>query len=163
MLLPLRITVCGVRVGASIVADRDGTRCRSGFAVQMLMAAIAAFNTAVVTIRGAILSGDSATAVALVAAQLALSAQCEMQPQDERDATAVLTAKGHRVPMLGDGLNDGSAPLISVALLRGLGDLAAFFWALRSGRFKDLGDGAGCILIEDDEPEQAVGNRLTLA
>jgi len=58
---------------------------------------------------GAILSGDSATGVAAVAAQLALPAQCEMRPQDKLDAIAALTANGRRVLMLGDGLNDGPA------------------------------------------------------
>ena len=45
----------------------------------------------------------------------------------------------------------GLAYLIPIALLLGLGGLAAFFWAMRSGQFEDM-DGAGArILIEDDQ------------
>jgi cbb3-type cytochrome oxidase maturation protein len=42
--------------------------------------------------------------------------------------------------------------LIPVALLLGLGGLAAFFWALRNGQFDDPeGDAARILLDEDDE------------
>ena len=40
--------------------------------------------------------------------------------------------------------------LIPVALLLGLGGLAAFFWAMRSGQFEDLDGAANRILIDDD-------------
>ncbi|HXG82222.1 MAG TPA: cbb3-type cytochrome oxidase assembly protein CcoS [Sphingomicrobium sp.] len=44
----------------------------------------------------------------------------------------------------------GLAILIPIALFLGLGGLAAFFWAMRSGQFEDM-DGAGVrILIEDE-------------
>ena len=42
--------------------------------------------------------------------------------------------------------------LIPVALLLGLGGLAAFFWALRSGQFEDL-DGAAARALFDEEPD----------
>ncbi len=43
------------------------------------------------------------------------------------------------------------AYLIPMALFLGVGGLAAFFWALRTGQFEDL-DGAGMrILIDDDD------------
>ena len=41
--------------------------------------------------------------------------------------------------------------LIPVALALGLGGLAAFFWALRSGQFDDPDGAAARILIEDEE------------
>lgn len=40
--------------------------------------------------------------------------------------------------------------LIPVALLLGLGGLAAFFWAMRAGQFEDLDGAANRILIDDD-------------
>ncbi|WP_324261324.1 cbb3-type cytochrome oxidase assembly protein CcoS [Altererythrobacter sp. H2] len=41
--------------------------------------------------------------------------------------------------------------LIPIALLLGLGGLAAFFWAMRSGQFDDLDGAANRILIDEDE------------
>lgn len=41
--------------------------------------------------------------------------------------------------------------LMPIALLLGLGGLAAFFWAMRSGQFEDLDGDAARILFEDDE------------
>lgn len=55
-------------------------------------------------------------------------------------------------PALGDAMS-GLAFLIPVALLLGLGGLAAFLWALRSGQFDDL-DGAALRILIDDEPAQ---------
>lgn len=43
--------------------------------------------------------------------------------------------------------------LIPVALLLGLGGLAAFFWSLRSGQFDDLDGAAARILIEEDDAD----------
>ena len=45
----------------------------------------------------------------------------------------------------------GLAFLIPVALLLGLGGLAAFLWALRSGQFDDLDGAALRIFVEDEE------------
>ena len=41
--------------------------------------------------------------------------------------------------------------LLPVALLLGLGGLAAFFWALRNGQFDDPDGDAARILIDDEE------------
>jgi len=41
--------------------------------------------------------------------------------------------------------------LIPVALLLGMGGLAAFIWALRSGQFEDLDGAAVRILIDDEQ------------
>lgn len=40
--------------------------------------------------------------------------------------------------------------LIPVALALGLGGLAAFFWALRSGQFDDPEGAAARILVDED-------------
>ncbi len=54
---------------------------------------------------------------------------------------------------------NGLALLIPVALGLGLGGLAAFFWAMRSGQFDDL-DGASLrILIDDDDGGRDDGGR----
>lgn len=42
--------------------------------------------------------------------------------------------------------------LIPLALLLGLGALAAFFWALRAGQFEDM-DGASLRILIDEEDE----------
>lgn len=60
-------------------------------------------------IGSSIVSGDRAEAVRPVARALGITAQTAMQPQDKLDAIARLTALGHRVLMVGDGLNDGPA------------------------------------------------------
>jgi cbb3-type cytochrome oxidase maturation protein len=43
--------------------------------------------------------------------------------------------------------------LLPVALLLGLGGLAAFFWALRNGQFDDPDGDAARILIDDEDDE----------
>ena len=60
-------------------------------------------------IDAAIASGDRAASVAPVARALELTAQTGMSPQDKLAAIARLKAAGHRVLMIGDGLNDGPA------------------------------------------------------
>lgn len=56
-----------------------------------------------------ILSGDGPAPVAEVAALTGLDARAGASPADKRDAIAALQAEGHRVLMVGDGLNDGPA------------------------------------------------------
>lgn len=46
---------------------------------------------------------------------------------------------------------NGLAFLIPVALLLGLGGLAAFLWSLQSGQFDDLDGAALRILIEEED------------
>lgn len=60
-------------------------------------------------IESAILSGDRALAVAPVAQDLKLTAQTSMLPQDKLDAIARQKTAGHKVLMVGDGMNDGPA------------------------------------------------------
>ncbi|MEH6789245.1 heavy metal translocating P-type ATPase [Parasphingorhabdus sp.] len=56
-----------------------------------------------------ILSGDNIASVSKVARALGLTGQASASPQDKVDAITRLTAGGHRVLMVGDGLNDGPA------------------------------------------------------
>ena len=48
---------------------------------------------------------------------------------------------------------NGLLLLVPVALLLGLGGLAAFFWALRNHQFDDPDGSAARILIDEDEEE----------
>ncbi len=56
-----------------------------------------------------IVSGDNPQSVALVSRALGLSAQAGASPQDKVEAITRLTNEGHKVLMVGDGLNDGPA------------------------------------------------------
>jgi cbb3-type cytochrome oxidase maturation protein len=42
--------------------------------------------------------------------------------------------------------------LVPVALLLGIGGLAAFMWSLRSGQYEDLDGAAERILFDEDAP-----------
>ncbi len=56
-----------------------------------------------------IISGDNARSVSAVSQALGLSAQADVSPQDKVEAITRLTDDGHKVLMVGDGLNDGPA------------------------------------------------------
>ena len=58
---------------------------------------------------GSIISGDNIRSVSTVARALDLTAQAAASPQDKVEAINRLTAGGHKVLMVGDGLNDGPA------------------------------------------------------
>ncbi len=60
-------------------------------------------------ISASIVSGDRAVSVEPVAKTLGLTAQASLLPQDKLDAIALQKAAGHKVLMVGDGLNDGPA------------------------------------------------------
>ncbi|WP_447932465.1 heavy metal translocating P-type ATPase [Sphingopyxis fribergensis] len=84
-----------------------------------------------------ILSGDRAEAVAPVARELAMTAQTSMSPQDKLAAIARLGGGGHKVLMIGDGLNDGPA-------------LAAGHASMAPGSASDVGkNAADCIFLGD--------------
>ncbi len=84
-----------------------------------------------------ILSGDRAEAVAPVARELGLTAQTGMSPQDKLAAIARGAAQGHKVLMIGDGLNDGPA-------------LAAGHASMAPGSASDVGkNAADCIFLGD--------------
>jgi Cu2+-exporting ATPase len=84
-----------------------------------------------------ILSGDRAEAVAPVARELGITAQTGMTPQDKLAAIARHAGAGHRVLMIGDGLNDGPA-------------LAAGHASMAPGSASDAGkNAADCIFLGD--------------
>ncbi len=56
-----------------------------------------------------ILSGDTVKAVAAVAHETGLTAQANARPEDKQALVGRLRASGHKVLMVGDGLNDGPA------------------------------------------------------
>jgi P-type Cu2+ transporter len=88
-------------------------------------------------IDAAILSGDRAEAVAPVARELGITAQTGMTPQDKLAAIARHAGAGHRVLMIGDGLNDGPA-------------LAAGHASMAPGSASDAGkNAADCIFLGD--------------
>ena len=97
--------------------------------------AIAALSDA--GVEPSILSGDRAAAVAPVARTLGLTAQTGMSPQDKLAAIARQAAAGHKVLMIGDGLNDGPA-------------LAAGHASIAPGSASDAGkNAADCIFLGD--------------
>ncbi|MBB6124858.1 heavy metal translocating P-type ATPase [Sphingobium subterraneum] len=99
------------------------------------LGAIAALEAA--GIGAMILSGDRSEAVAPVARALGLTAQTGMSPQDKLAAIARQTQQGHKVLMIGDGLNDGPA-------------LAAGFASMAPGSASDVGkNAADCIFLGD--------------
>lgn len=61
------------------------------------------------SLEAAIVSGDQPNPVAEIGRDLALSSNAELSPRDKFDAIEALTARGRRVLMVGDGLNDGPA------------------------------------------------------
>lgn len=88
----------------------DGARTRIRFADPMrpdVRRTIAALEGQ--GIRCGIASGDRAEPVATVGAQLGIAATGGMKPADKLDLLARRAAAGHRVLMVGDGLNDGPA------------------------------------------------------
>ncbi|GGB51127.1 heavy metal translocating P-type ATPase [Blastomonas aquatica] len=84
-----------------------------------------------------ILSGDRTAAVAPVARTLGLTAMTGMSPQDKLAAISRHAAAGHKVLMIGDGLNDGPA-------------LAAGHASMAPGSASDVGKNASdCIFLGD--------------
>ena len=84
-----------------------------------------------------ILSGDRTEAVAPVARTLGLTAMTGLSPQDKLAAIARSSGAGHRVLMIGDGLNDGPA-------------LAAGHASMAPGSASDVGKNASdCIFMGD--------------
>jgi Cu2+-exporting ATPase len=60
-------------------------------------------------IEPSILSGDNVAAVALVARATTMTAEANADPAAKQDAIIRLQGAGHKVLMVGDGLNDGPA------------------------------------------------------
>jgi Cu2+-exporting ATPase len=85
-----------------------------------------------------ILSGDHREAVGAVAAELDLPWRSGVSPRDKVERIAELAAGGHRVLMVGDGLNDGAA-------------MAAAHVAMAPASASDLGrNAADIVFLRDD-------------
>ena len=85
---------------AIVLTFEDGMRPDAPSALHQLRA---------LGIESSIVSGDRAEAVQPVARELGLTAQTGMRPQDKLDTISRLSSAGHKVLMIGDGLNDGPA------------------------------------------------------
>ncbi len=106
----------------------DGLRPDAGQA----MARLAALN-----VPASIVSGDREEAVTQIATALGLPAQAHALPQDKIAAIQALQAEGHKVLMVGDGLNDGPA-------------LAAANASLAPGSATDMGQQAADAVFTGD-------------
>jgi Cu2+-exporting ATPase len=84
-----------------------------------------------------IISGDRAVSVAPVARALGITAQTSMLPQEKLDAIARQKAAGHKVLMVGDGLNDGPA-------------LAAGYASIAPASASDAGQNAADVVFMGD-------------
>lgn len=96
---------------ASHIAFRHGERT-AVFAVRQMLKSDAAVVIADLKARGLdcrILSGDRDAAVAPIAALLDIPYAAAMKPADKIAALQALAADGHKVAMIGDGLNDAPA------------------------------------------------------
>ena len=108
---------CGRRFGGAGSATASHLWFRHGgstavFAIEQVLKPDAAAVVAALKARGydcRILSGDREAAVAPVARQLDLPYASGMKPADKIAALRDLAAAGHRVAMVGDGLNDAPA------------------------------------------------------
>ncbi len=101
---PVAATATYLQVGDDTpVALRFADRLRDG--AEAAVAALRARGMAVI-----LMSGDTPAAVADTAARVGIDAfEAEMLPQDKAVRIAALGAQGHRVLMVGDGLNDTAA------------------------------------------------------
>jgi P-type Cu2+ transporter len=88
-------------------------------------------------VTSSILSGDRESAVAHIARTLEITAQPSMLPQDKLDAIGRQTKLGHKVLMVGDGLNDGPA-------------LAAGYASMAPASASDAGQNAADIVFLGD-------------
>ncbi|ASK87041.1 heavy metal translocating P-type ATPase [Sphingorhabdus sp. SMR4y] len=84
-----------------------------------------------------IISGDNLHSVSLVSDALDLPAKAGVSPQDKVDAITRLSDSGHKVLMVGDGLNDGPA-------------LAAAHVSIAPGSASDVGQQAADAVFTSD-------------
>lgn len=105
-------------------------------------------------IEAAILSGDNAAAVAEVARATGLDGTGAASPAEKQAAIAALQARGHKVLMAGDGLNDGPA-------------LSAANASIAPGTASDVGRQAADLVFMGDSlsalPRAVRGARRTMA
>ena len=88
-------------------------------------------------VTSSIISGDRVESVAPIARTLGVTAQTSMLPQDKLDAIARQKAAGHKVLMVGDGLNDGPA-------------LAAGYASMAPASASDAGQNAADVVFMGD-------------
>ena len=104
-------------------------------------------------VESSILSGDNHAAVAEAARQTGLTAQWGATPAAKQDAIVRLQAAGHKVLMVGDGLNDGPA-------------LAAADASIAPGSASDVGLQAADVVFVSDSllalPRAVAASRATL-
>lgn len=84
-----------------------------------------------------IISGDTAKSVAKISGAIGLTAQTSASPQDKLHAISRLDGSGHKVLMVGDGLNDGPA-------------LAAAHVSIAPGSASDVGQQAADAVFTSD-------------
>ncbi|MEY4239429.1 MAG: cadmium-translocating P-type ATPase, partial [Pseudomonadota bacterium] len=100
-----------------------------------------------------LLSGDNAAAVGEVAREVGLFAQAAASPAEKRDAISALQRQGHKVLMVGDGLNDGPA-------------LAAADASIAPGSASDVGRQAADLVFLGDSlmalPKAVLAARRTM-
>lgn len=84
-----------------------------------------------------IISGDTAKSVAKISRVLGLTAQTSASPQDKLQTISRLGGSGHKVLMVGDGLNDGPA-------------LAAAHVSIAPGSASDVGQQAADAVFTSD-------------
>ncbi len=100
-----------------------------------------------------LLSGDNVAAVAEVARDVGLFGQAAADPAAKRDAISGLQAQGHKVLMVGDGLNDGPA-------------LAAADASIAPGSASDVGRQAADLVFLGDSlnalPKAVLASRRTM-
>ena len=100
-----------------------------------------------------LLSGDNAAAVAEVAREVGLFGQAAADPAAKRAAISALQAQGHKVLMVGDGLNDGPA-------------LAAADASIAPGSASDVGRQAADLVFLGDSlnalPRSVLAARRTM-
>jgi Cu2+-exporting ATPase len=93
------------------------------------------------------LSGDRAEVVAQVAAELGIEAHAALKPADKYAFMEQLKAQGHKVAMVGDGLND--APVLSGADVS-LSPASAIDLAQNAADIVFMGDKLGPVLVALD-------------
>lgn len=121
---------CQLSIGNDIVVIelRDEIRSEASAAIASLQD---------LGLPASIISGDNSRSVSLVAGALGLSSQANASPKNKVDAIARLTQEGHKVLMVGDGLNDGPA-------------LAAAHVSIAPGTASDVGQQAADAVFTSD-------------